>query len=252
MSIWDSTEQLEPVIKLSDSCIYEITKDVNIFKNASQEFINLVVKLETTIEYKERAKLAKQIIDTYDGIKEIDQEFLTQMLLNPSEYSLDFWRRLYVLERSIPPRFGDAYTWFDRLKIFANTYQRENAVDKKAKYQGNTLYLVHGNVNARTNHDKLVYGQGKWGSDFYFYDNSLSGSNWQKMVKVEMKYGKSSLDEEIKKYRNNKFTYDAKLILFAMSNGYYIMVDYNCFPEKATKLELIAQDVFKVRSIYGN
>ena len=182
-----------------------------------------------------------------NGIKEINYEDLGNYLANPSSVSLEIWRKLYVLERSIPPRFGNKYTWVARLKMFYNTFIRESAIAGKASYKGKKLYWVKGNADNPTNHDKLVYGKGKWGPDFYFYDDSLPGDKpWQKMVKVEMKHGAATLDSEIKKYAGNKCLYNAKYLIIAMSDGYYYTINYNVSPAEATKLDVTCQDVYNI------
>ena len=131
--------------------------------------------------------------------------------------------------------------------MFYNTFVRENAIAGKAAYKGKKLYWIKGNAEHPTNHDKLVYGRGSWGSDFYFYDDSLPGDKaWQKMVKVEMKHGSASLEAEIKKYANDKFLYNAKYLILAMTDGSYYMVNYNVSPVEAPKLDIICQDVYRI------
>ena len=131
--------------------------------------------------------------------------------------------------------------------MFYNTFIRESAIAGKVSYKGKKLYWVKGNADNPTNHNKLVYGKGKWGPDFYFYDDSLPGDKpWQKMVKVEMKHGAAALDSEIKKYADNKFLYNAKYLIIAMSDGYYYTINYNASPAEATKLDVTCQDVYNI------
>lgn len=226
----------------------ELTQDVDILEDASSEFLELVADLELESDLKARAAKAKNFIDSHEYyLKEVLYTDLGKYLDAPEFYTKDLWRSLYVLERSVPPRFGDRYTWFDRLKVFYNTYIRERAIHGKAKYNGNTLYWVKGNKSNPTNHDKLVYGHGKSGADFYFYDDNLSGTEpWQKMVKVEMKHGDADIDAEIKKYANDTFLYGAKYLILAMADGSYYMVNYNIKPVEVTKLDVICQDVFNI------
>jgi len=225
----------------------DITNEIDILKGATPDFINFVAELETMTDFEARAKKAKEYIDTNNGIKEIKYRDLGTCLADIKGAPLEVWRKLYVLERSIPPRFGDKYTWVERLKMFYNTYVRETALDGKAIYNSKKLYIIKGNEAHPTNHDKLVYGHGQWGADFYFYDDSLPGDKaWQKMVKVEMKHGDTNVEAEIKKHADDKFLYNAKYLILAMADGSYYMVNYNVDPAEATKLNVNCQDAFKI------
>lgn len=233
------------------SALYSIPKNVvdeiNILSGASTSFINLVAQLETESDLNMRATIAKQYIDDNAGLKEISYDQLGKYLASYDAAELDIWRKLYVLERSIPPRFGDKYTWPQRLKMFYNTYVRESAVAGKATYKGKKIYLIKGNKDTPTNHDKLVYGHGKWGADFYFYDDTLPGDKtWQKMVKVEMKHGSESVETEVAKHASDKFLYGAKYLILAMADGSYYMINYNVNPAEVTKLAITCQDVYKL------
>lgn len=224
-----------------------VIEEIDILKGANPDFIDFVAELETTLDLELRAKKAKDYIEANNGIKEIKYEDLGNYLSSPNSITLEIWRKLYVLERSIPPRFGNKYTWVERLKMFYNTFIRESAIAGKASYKGKKLYWVKGNADNPTNHDKLVYGKGKWGPDFYFYDDSLPGDRpWQKMVKVEMKHGSNNLDSEIKKHANDNFLYGAKYLLLAMDDGSYYTINYNINPVEETKLDIICQDAYKI------
>lgn len=224
-----------------------VTEEIDILKGASPDFITFVADLETILDFRERAKKAKDYIDNNNGMKEIRYETLGKYLAAPNNISLEIWRKLYVLERSIPPRFGNNYTWVERLKVFYNTYVRETAIAGNATYKGKKIYFIRGNKDNPTNHDKLVYGSGKWGADFYFFDDSLPGEHsWQKMVKVEMKHGNNNLDLEIQKHANDTFLYGAKYLILAMANGAYYMINYNSDPAEVTELDIKCQDVYKI------
>lgn len=224
----------------------DITEEIDILKGANPDFIDFVAELETTLDLEARAKKAKEYIDANGGEKEIKYEDLGSYLSSPSSVPLETWRKLYVLERSIPPRFGDKYTWVERLKIFYNTYIRETAIAGKATYNGKKIYFIKGSEKNPTNHDRLVYGHGQWGADFYFYDDTIDGETWQKMVKVEMKHGDTNIDSEIQKHADDKFLYNAKYLILAMSDGSYYMINYNVNPAEATKLDVTCQDVYKI------
>lgn len=134
-----------------------------------------------------------------------------------------------------------------RLKIFYNTYVRESAVAGRASYNGKKLYFLKGSKGNPTNHDKLVYGQGKWGADFYFYDDSLPGTEArQKMVTVEMKHCRGSLAEAIAEYADNKFMYAAKYLVLAMQDGTYNVVNYTVNPAAVTKLDVVCEDAYRI------
>lgn len=225
----------------------DVTEEIDILKGANPDFIEFVAELETTLNLEARAKKAKDYIDANDGIKEIKYKDLGSYLAKPTSIQLETWRKLYVLERSIPSRFGDKYTWVERLKMFYNTYIRETAIAGNAIYNGKKIYFIKGNEKNPTNHDKLVYGHGQWGADFYFYDDNLPGDQrWQKMVKVEMKHGDNDIDFEIQKHANDKFLYAAKYLILAMSDGSYYMVNYNVNTAEATELNVIRQDAYKI------
>lgn len=131
--------------------------------------------------------------------------------------------------------------------MFYNTYVRESAVAGRASYNGKKLYFLNGSKNNPTNHDKLVYGQGKWGADFYFYDDSLPGTEArQKMVTVEMKHCRGDLAEEIAKYADNKFMYAAKYLVLAMQDGTYNVVNYTVSPVAVTKLDVVCEDAYRI------
>ena len=218
--VWKTLEVL-------NSIPITVTAEIDILKGANLDFIKFVAELESITDFDIRAQKAKDYIDKHNGIKEIDYITLGKYLANTKATPLEIWRQLYVLERSIKPRFGDHYTWLDRLRMFYNTYIRENAIAGKAIYRGKKIYFIKGNEAAPTNHDKLVYGHGQWGADFYFYDDSREGDQtWQKMVKVEMKHCDGNLDTAVKKYADNEYSYGAKYLILAMANGSYFMVDY--------------------------
>ena len=237
-SVWDTLAALNTIGP-------DVTIEIDILKGANPEFINFVSELECMTDFEARANKAKKYIEDNNGLKEIDYPTLGKYLLNPKAVPLDIWRKLYVLERSIPPRFGDKYTWVERLKMFYNTYVRETAIDGKVTYNNKKIYQIKGNKDRPTNHNKLVYGHGQWGADFYFYDDNIEGSTWQKMIKVEMKHGNSNIDVEIKNHAEDKFLYGAKYLILAMSDGSYYMINYNKEPAEATKLDVICPDVFK-------
>ena len=61
-----------------------------------------------------------------------------------------------------------------------------------------------------------------------------------------MKHSNTTLDSELKKYAGNKFLYNAKYLIIAMSDGYYYMINYNINPAEVTKLDVTCQDVYNI------
>ena len=222
-----------------------VTEEIDILDGASDTFIKLVEQLETQPDLEQRAVIAQKYIKDNDGITEIHYDRLGLGLLNYNTIPLEVWRNLYVLERSIPPRFNN-YTWLQRLKMFYNTYVREHAIGGKASYKGKKIYFLKGNAQNPTNHDRLVYGPGRWGPDFYFYDENRGETTWDKMVKVEMKHGNTDIEAEVKKHFKDKFLYNAKYLLLAMADGSYYMVNYNIPEAEITKLDITCPDIFTV------
>ena len=122
-TLWESA----PVLSSIPASVYS---EINILTGASDQFITLVYELETTSDFKLRSQKALQYLKNNQGLWEIDYETLGRYLRNPSSVSLAVWRQLYVLERSIPPRFGNHYTWIQRLRMFYNTYLYEQTLQK--------------------------------------------------------------------------------------------------------------------------
>jgi len=223
----------------------ELTEDVDILEDADEEFLLLVADLELMTDLKKRAALAKTFIDKHPGyLKEISYKELGPYLVSPGFLTIYTWCQLYVLERSITPRFGDKYTWFDRLVIFYNTYLHEANLDGKSFiYDGKkyTLHLKRGNETTPIYHDKLVYGRGEAKSDFYIYDDRLPGDKpAQKMVDVEYKYcDEATIEAGAKKYSTGQYTYKARyLILFMAKFNAYYLIDYLKYPNEGCFMKL--------------
>lgn len=72
--------------------------------------MDFAVELEAEQDSSARADMAKRCIDENDGLKEIGYRELGAYLKNPTAASLSVWRKLYMLERSVAPRFGNKYT----------------------------------------------------------------------------------------------------------------------------------------------
>ena len=219
----------------------DVCNEIDILDGADLEFIDVVNRLEQEKDGYARAAIAAVYIEDHKYLKEVSYPDLGKYLANPSAYPIQLWRELYLLERSIPPRFGSRYTWLNRLRIFYDTFLFESQV-VGTYYKNHKLYFRTGNKDNPTNHDKLVMGAGKSGSDFYYFDGTLPGDkNYQKMVSVEFKYCKEgSAQAGAEKYlRNNKFTYGAKLIvLYVPEDKAYYMVDYTTQPYTITKLNI--------------
>jgi hypothetical protein len=218
---------------------------INLLFGASPDFIAAVEKIELEIDYDKRSQIAIDYIDKNNGLKEILYVTLGEYLKNPYSISTNIWRQLYLLERSIKPRFGDHYTWYQRLKVFYDTYCHETNVHGKIKINGHPVLLRKGSKTNPIYHDRLVYGKGKFGADFYYFDEALPGNTTiEKMVDVEFKYSQNLSAEEVAlKYLDNKYMYDAKyLITFVNRFNCYYLIDYTKF----TKAELISDCTMKL------
>lgn len=232
-SIWESVSALNGIP-------LTVYSEINILTGASDSFLNLVHTLESTTNFDIRGEIALQYLKDNNGLTEIDYETLGKYLRNPDSIPISIWRQLYVLERSIPPRFGNNYTWVQRLKMFYNTYLYEQALQKHSftlDGKNFTLRLITGRKDNPIYHDRLVAGRGKWGADFYIYDD--------KMLFVEHKYCKElSVEATAKKYdpSKNRFTYSARFVVAYMEcfNCYYL-IDYTKYPDQeyALKLDVI-------------
>lgn len=213
---------------------YNVCSEINILHGASPEFITLVADLETEPDFRKRAEKAIAAIEASESLKEIYYIELGVGLNNYGLFSIDTWRQLYLLERSIVPRCGDYYTWVQRLKVFYDTFLHESRVNKNVSINGHPVLFRKGTKTNPTNHDKLVYGHGKAGSDFYYFDDTLEGTaNRDKMVSVEFKYSAEDSPElGAKKYASGKFLYNSKhLIMYMDKLKKYVTVDYTKYSE---------------------
>jgi len=202
--------------------------EIDILSNAPIKFLRLVEELESTSDLWMRGKIADEYLIKNNGILYITYQNLASLLDTPTNRDMSLCRQLYILERSIPSRFGNYYTWVQRLKMFCNTYYREAAVHKMASYNDHKLLWVKGTEAHPTNHDRLVHGPGVKGADFYFWDETINSSNNRDhMIKVEMKHGTYPLSSMISKYSDPTYLYDAKYVLLAMPDGKYYMINYN-------------------------
>jgi len=217
--------------------IARLVNKIDILEGASDKFIEIVIRLESEKDLKKRAKLAKGYIDANNYIKEVYYSDLGKYLANIDAVDIELWRQLYLLERSVPPRFGNKYTWLQRLKIFYNSFIYESAIDH-SYYRCYKLLFKKGNVSKPTNHDKLVYGSGRALSDFYFFDNTIQGTTRDKMVSVEYKYGTGTLQEEIDKYAENRYIYDAKYLIVLIDEQTYYMINYSVSPVEFEQLNI--------------
>lgn len=229
-NIWESVTTLNSI----PTSVYS---EINILTDANQGFLDLLCELEQTTDFKSRGQKALKYLQDNNGLLEIDYETLGKYLRNPDSVSLSTWRQLYVLERSIPPRFGGRYTWVQRLKMFYNTYLYEQALQKHNFVWDDkkfTLRLITGRPDRPIYHDRLIAGEGKWGADFYIYDD--------KMLFVEHKYcDKATVEEAAEKYEpsQNKYTYAARFVVVYMAklNAYYL-IDYAKYPGDAQEYSL--------------
>ena len=230
--LWESVTTL-------NSIPVEVYSEINILTGATDRFLKVLQELETATDFKIRSQIALKYLKENGGLMEINYDVLGKYLRDPSSVPMSIWRQLYVLERSIPPRFGSYYTWVQRLRLFYNTYLYEQALQKHTFEWDNkkfTLYLIKGRPDRPIYHDRLVAGAGKWGADFYVYD--------EKMLFVEHKYCKEpTIEAAAEKYdpSKNKYTYSARFVVAFMQqfNAYYL-IDYEKYPNQNYYLKLDA------------
>lgn len=222
-----------------DFIFADVTSEIDILTDAPRKFLSIVAKIETAKNDKAKANIAKQYIEEVNSIKVIDYKVLGGYLQDYASCPIQVWRQLYLLERSIPSRFGTRYTWVQRLKIFYNTFVNESNV-VGASFNGHKLYYIRGNSNNPIRHDALVYGVGQPAADFYYYDDTIQGGTTNKMVKVEFKYcAESTPQAGAEKYATGRYTYGAKYVILYMANTKsYVMVDYNKYPASGCITEL--------------
>lgn len=236
-NIWSSHSDLKFLpFNIKENLIFPI----NILSGASPEFIKLVVDLELTPDQDKRSQMAIKAITDSGSLREISYKDLGKFLRSPNT-SLEIWRQLYLLERSIPSRFNDTYTWYQRLCIFKDTYLHEQNlhISNEAKVNNQKIRIRRGSKNNPTNHDKLVCGYGKSGSDFYYFDDSISGTTIDKMVSVEFKYcAESTLSKAAAKYATGNYTYKSTYIIVYMEafNSYFV-IDYSKYSPEANEMD---------------
>lgn len=232
--LWESIESYGDI----PTSVYN---EINILFGASEEFMDVVSTLEK-LDFAERAKVAYDIIEEEDGMKEISFVQLGKYLKNPDCVDLSTWRKLYLLERSIKPQTDSIgrMSWVSRLKMFYNTYLDEYAV-LGARYKGNKLYFVKG-PKGDERHDALHHGHGQDLADFYYFDDSIqSDKTWQKMVKVDLKYCVSGdIDAAAKYYKTHHNHKASGIILHKKGEGYF-MVDYRPAEYTIEKMEGIVE-----------
>jgi len=221
-----------------------IYSEINILDGAPERFISEVIKLESMSNLRERAVEAYNYLVSSGGFTQIDFKTLGRMLSSPDKIDIRNWRNLYLLERSIAPR-NSRWTWLNRLKMFYNTYLEEHQLVYKP-YKNSKFYFL----DKSGDHENLHAGNGTFGSDFYYFDDTISGTTWNKMVKVEMKYAYGDLNSEVIKYNptNKNHTYEAShVILYKEGDGYY-MVDYQCESPLVEKLDHVKEPtgLFKI------
>ena len=211
----------------------ELCTEIDISIGASEEFIKLsneIERLRRMGKYPESAQKALEALK--DKKQLIDYPTLKLALKSPKNIDPETGRWLYLIERSIPPRSKDRYSWVQRLKIFVNTYTYEHTVEK-AQYRpflndplkGGKLYFRKGSARNPIDHENLRAGRGNFGADFYFYDKSQPKG--QEMQSVEFKYNpKSSVEAGVDYVQNNDQTYDANyLIMYDNSSQKFYWVD---------------------------
>jgi len=210
-----------------------ITEDVDILAASDWMFAEQVAQLEAltaeaykTTDHKQRQEYLKRrselaisfLQQDMPSLLSVSYEQLGNFLSNPANFP-DVARWFYLLERSIPPRAGARrYTWIQRLKVFFNTAVIEqNAVGKPlAVLDGKKFYFF----NKSGDHYSLHAGPGNNYADLYFFDDSISGTTFQKMQPVDVKYcAWPTIAKCIEYYKTSTHNHNAKYLLLFMENG---------------------------------
>ena len=204
----------------------ELVEEIDILTGAPEDFLEIVLQIELESDKNKMALIATNYINSKNFYTEINYLILKNLLTNIDTSKIWLYRNLYLIERSVPPRFGKNYTWVQRLKMFCNTYTWECACVGNY-YNGKKLYFKKGSAQRPTNHDKLVVGHGRFTADLYFYDDSIPGTTTDKMVSVEVKFNRD-VDPVVgaKKYAKDRYTYDAKYVILTSEISGFNMVHY--------------------------
>lgn len=197
----------------------KLTESVDILTGAPRRFLDKVVELETTIDFHERGEKAARYITENGGLSQISYEDLIRYLTDPSSAPISIWRQLYLLERSIPPRNNaEQISWFNRLKIFADTYQLEHVAN------GKKLNGLPGKIRFSRksgDHDNLHIGAGNYAADFYCWDEVLDKFHGF----VELKHWGSQDIAKAMEFYSDKH-YDAMYVLVFLKDGSCKLLDY--------------------------
>jgi len=199
--------------------IINISNEIDILTGAPVQFIKEVELLESITDVKERSNEALRYLKNNNCILSIGYETLIIYLANYMSCPTQRWRQLYLLERSIPPRANSQQkSWLDRLKIFADTYKLEKAVNRKLLngLPGKILFSKESG-----DHENLHAGIGSYFPDFYCWD----ALNSKLHAFVELKCWSSTNIQNAKDYYKNK-RYNARYVLVFMSDHQYKLIDY--------------------------
>lgn len=203
---------------------------IDIVSKAPERFKQLYDRLESEEDTETRSKIALEYIRATfpNSLDKISYSLLGDLLRAPESVSVAMWRKLYALERSIPPR-GIRRSWLDRLTMFYDTYLLEKTIvaDGLAP-TGGKFYFLKGSKKDPVDHDALHAGKGRYLADLYYYDDSISGSQKDKMVPVEVKYNPyDSLNDGIEYYRNHHNYGVRHIMLFDHTSGKFYFISYD-------------------------
>lgn len=203
---------------LNSSAKTKCTANVDILTDAPLSFIKEVGELEKTLDPVERSKEAIRYITECHYQTFVNYQDLINYLTNPDICSKSTWRQLYLLERSIPKRKDTPQiSWFDRLKIFADTYKLEHAV------VGKSLRGLPGKIfftRKSCDHEKLRMGPGSYAADFYCWD--AANNKFHDFVEFKH-WATTDLQKAVEFYKTKR--YDARYVLLLLKDCYYL-IDY--------------------------
>lgn len=200
---------------------YELELELKLLKlDTAPIWFNKAFKsIETAKNTYDAAKIAKEVLENsnYKLKLEVLYKDLDDAIKNTEAFSTDFWRNLYLIERSIPTSYASgkiSCSWFNRLKIFNNTHKCEEYIINYIRIpdeiqhvdsNGKLYYRNYPGKGVKLNHSILRYGPGYDIADFYFWNAAGGEDQKDKCIDVDakcIKFGET-LENTIEAYRTS-------------------------------------------------
>lgn len=143
-----------------------------------------------------------------------DYKDLVNVFRDPRSVSLDYWREIAKIERTIP-RYSNRHNWYERTANFVSTYLREHTIEgEKINIAG--LWTITLELNKMDDHEHFHEGKGQAYADFY---------DFLSQEKTELKSA-DSLEEGLSTYCGLNLPYNSdQMILYCRdTNTYYIVM----------------------------